>query len=131
MSTNTKRQCLNCGAPLSGRIDKIFCTSNCRSAYHFEIRQTTERKYFEVDKQLKINRKVLKKYNRNGKSTLRREVIHKEGFNPNYFTHYWKNNIGQIYLFTYDYGILKIKEGEGQHKKLKYLIVEWQDYMTH
>lgn len=123
------KKCLNCGEKVTGRADKLFCSSNCKSAYHSEIRQQTEKKYFEVDKQLKTNRKVLKKYNRHGMSTVRREILHKAGFNPNYFTHYWKNKKGQVYWFTYDFGILKLEDNKGPITKLKYLIVEWQEYM--
>lgn len=28
------RKCKNCGVPLRGRIDKIFCTRYCRADYH-------------------------------------------------------------------------------------------------
>ena len=48
-----------------------------------------------------------------------------EGFNPKFFTHYWKNKKGQVYLFCYDYGFLDLKDSG----KAKYLIVEWQKYM--
>ena len=81
--------------------------------------------FFKIDKQLKVNRKVLKRYNRVGMTKLRQEVLLKEGFNPNYFTHYWKNQKGDVYLFVYDYGFLKLKE----QNKDKYLIIEWQEYM--
>ncbi|MDH5399051.1 MAG: hypothetical protein OEX02_12950 [Cyclobacteriaceae bacterium] len=83
-----------------------------------------EQFYFEVDKQLKTNRKILKKYNQSGFTTLRKEKLHEEGFNPRFFTHYWKNSKGQVYLFCYDYGFLDLHD-----QKDKYLIVEWQEYM--
>jgi hypothetical protein len=50
----------------------------------------------------------------------------KEGFNPKYFTNYWKNNRGEVYLFCYEYGFLEREE----LGKKKYVLVKWQDYMN-
>ena len=124
-----KRKCPVCEAPIRGRLDKVYCSPNCKSAQQYEDRKRVEQTYFAIDRQLKQNRKILKKYNQTGMTTLRREVLHQEGFNPKYFTHYWKNKKGDVYLFTYEFGVLKLKD-EASDKK-KYLIVEWQaDYMT-
>lgn len=124
-----KKVCPICDAPIKGRVDKIFCSQNCKSAHQYEQRQKNEKFFLQVDKQLKQNRKILKKYNQTGMTSLRREVLHKKGFNPNFFTHYWKNQKGDVYLFCYDFGFLKLKEKKGQQIKEKYLIVKWQDYM--
>ena len=75
---------------------------------------------------MKTNRKILKKYNQSGYTTLRKSELTQKGFNPKFFTHYWKNTKGQVYWFCYDFGFLAI-EKEG---KQKYLIVQWQDYMS-
>ena len=41
-----------------------------------------------VDNQLRLNRKILKQYNKGGKVTVRAEVLWDLGFDPNFFTHY-------------------------------------------
>ena len=117
--------CPVCGGQVKGRKDKVYCSIDCRSAAQYEKRLMREQFFFEVDKQLKTNRKILKKYNQSGFTTLRKEKLLEEGFNPKFFTHYWKNKKGQVYLFCYDYGFLDMK---GNNKE-KYLIVEWQEYM--
>ncbi len=76
-------------------------------------------------KHLKTNRRILKKHNKSGYTTLQKSLLLAEGFNPRYFTHYWKTKKGEVYLFCYDYGFLSL-EKEG---KSKYLIVQWQAYM--
>lgn len=124
-----ERKCPVCEASVKGREDKVFCSINCKSIYQYEKRKKYETFYFEVDRQLKTNRKLLKKYNRAGMTSLRREILDEEGFNPKFFTHYWKNKKGDVYLFCYDYGFLKINEVFNGVKKSKYLIVEYQDYM--
>ena len=117
--------CPVCGLEVRGRKDKVFCSPTCRSAQQYEDRVKENTFYFEVDRRLKKNRTLLRKYNLIGKTTLRKEVLLQEGFNPKYFTHYWKNSKGQVYLFCYEYGYLSLKEGD----KEKYVLVTWQPYM--
>ena len=57
--------------------------------------------------------------------TIQLVQILKEGFNPKYFTHYWKNQKGDVYLFCYEFGFLEKQE----NRKSKYVLVQWQDYM--
>ncbi|TLP71173.1 hypothetical protein ES765_19935 [Maribacter sp. ACAM166] len=54
-----------------------------------------------------------------------RTVLLELGFDPKFFTLYWKNQKGEVYLFIYKYGFLKKPE----NGKDKYVLVTWQDYM--
>tara|TARA_R110002020_G_scaffold448014_1_gene660645 strand:+ start:340 stop:705 length:366 start_codon:yes stop_codon:yes gene_type:complete len=117
------KKCPVCNQLIKGRSDKRFCSGSCKNSYHYEKRQDTEAFYLEVDKQLKTNRKILKAYNKKGFSTVKKEELLKEGFNPKYFTHYWKNKKDDVYLFVYDFGFMNLKNEK------KYLIVNWQPYM--
>lgn len=122
------KNCLYCNEVLTGRTDKKFCDVQCKSAYQYQQSKVQpERFYNKVDNQLKRNRKILKEFNKGGKVTLRAELLINQGFNPNFFTHYWKNHKGDVYLFVYEYGFIKIKE----NNKIKYLLILWQDYMEH
>lgn len=117
---------LNCKKELFGRVDKKFCDVHCKSAYHYKLRQENMSFYSEVDQQLKLNRKILKAFNKACKATVRSEVLVEQGFNPDFFTHYWKNKKGKVYLFVYEYGFLKkIENG-----KRKFILVKWQSYMS-
>lgn len=122
---SSHKTCPVCGTLVKGRSDKKFCSTKCRSINQYENRQETEAFYLKVDRQLKINRKLLKKYNRSGFTTIRSSKLISEGFDPKFFTHYWKNQKDDVYLFVYEYGFLqktdKVKE--------KYVLVTWQDYM--
>lgn len=120
-----KKKCPVCQQPIKGRSDKRFCSETCKSSYHYEKRQQTESFYIQIDRQLKTNRKILKSFNKKGLTTVQKKDLHKEGFNPNYFTHYWKNQKGDIYLFVYDYGFMDLKK----NGETKYLIINWQPYM--
>ena len=119
------KKCPVCENEIIGRSGKVFCSLKCKSIDQYEKRQVEDAFFIQVDRQLKVNRKLLKKYNRSGFTTLRKEQLEKEGFDSNFFTHYWKNSKGEVYLFCYDFGFLEIE----QKGVKKYLLVEWQEYM--
>src|SRR5690606_4810293 len=119
------KKCPVCKSEVRGRKDKIYCSESCKSSNQYEKRTENESFFMQVDKPLKTNRIILKRFCPTGYTILRRELLHQEGFNPKYFTHYWKNKEGQVYLFCFDYGFLKIGQGD----KKKYLLVQWQPYM--
>ena len=121
-----ERKCPVCDKPIKGRTDKKFCDPSCKSAFHYQaLLKEGSGFYLAVDRQLKTNRRILKKFNKAGKATVRAEVLIDHGFNPNFFTHYWKNSKGDVYLFVYEFGFLTIKEND----KKKYVLVTWQSYM--
>jgi hypothetical protein len=117
--------CSHCKSKIAGRSDKKYCSIHCKSAHQYQKRKSEEGLYYSIDRQLKINRKLLKAYNKSGLSTVYKERLLLEGFDPNYFTHYWKNKKEQVYLFCYEYGFLYLNENQ----KEKYILVKWQDYM--
>ena len=118
--------CLACNKELKGRSDKKFCDLHCKSSYHYRKSiDEAPRFYNKVDNQLRQNQRILKNYNKAGKATVRAELLLKQGFNPNFFTHYWKNLKGDVYLFVYEFGFLKVKE----HNAEKYVLIQWQEYM--
>ena len=121
------KPCPNCGEEIIGRLGKKFCTPYCKSNYHYERNKQKESSlYRNIDKQLKINRRILKNYNKAGKATIRKEALMTDGFNPSFFTHYWKNKQVQVYLFCYEYGFLAFTDPKGI---AKFTLVRWQDYM--
>ena len=119
-------RCLECGEIITGRSDKRFCTPYCKSAYHYKKSKEKEMPLFvKIDRQLKKNRQILKDYNKAGLSIVRKEEIVEAGFDPKYFTHYWKAANGNVYLFCYEYGFSVSKE----ENATKYVLVTWQKYM--
>ena len=122
-----QKNCLYCETELIGRTDKKYCNLHCKSAYQYEkIKNEPERFYNKVDNQLRLNRRILKNYNKSGKSVVRSEVLLKLGFNPKFFTHYWKTKKGEVYLFVYEFGFMS----KSDNGKEKYVLVIWQDYMV-
>ena len=120
-----ERTCPVCGTTVKGRSDKKFCSIKCKSIHQYERRQETEGFYLRVECQLRTNRKLLRKYNRSGFTTIRKSELVREGFDPGFFTHNWKNQKNEVYLFVYEYGFLNKKI----NGKNKYVLVTWQSYM--
>jgi hypothetical protein len=121
------RKCLSCNRNLQGRSDKMFCDAHCKSSYHYKKSiEETPRFYIRVDNQLKQNRKILKIFNKAGKAIVRSSKLKELGFDSNFFTHYWKNTKGDVYLFVYEFGFLKRQE----HGVEKFVLIQWQDYMN-
>ncbi len=119
--------CLNCQREIIGRIGKKYCDDYCKSNYHYIKNKNKDQSFFKtVDGHLKTNRRILKDFNKAGKATVREEILINEGFNPNFFTHFWRNSTGKAYLFCYEYGYMKITE----NNKTKYSLILWQDYMS-
>ena len=83
----------------------------------------------KVDNQLRLNRKIFKEYNKGGKVTVRAEVLLELGFNPNFFTHYWKNQKGDTYFFVYEYGFSKEK-GARERKVCPYTLAGLYERQT-
>jgi len=119
-------RCLYCKKGISGRPDKKYCDHHCKSAFQYQTRKEEDAFFFKVDRILKTNRKILKKYNSKGKTILRQSTLIDKGFQPNYFTHYWRNSKGDPYIFCYDFGFRAI-----QQKGIdKFLLIQWQEYMS-
>lgn len=121
-----KVRCLECNEPIEGREGKKFCNTYCKSSYHYKLGKRKISLFKQIDKQLKLNRKLLKTYNKAGKATIRKEYILEQGFNPQYFTHYWKAKNGNVYLFCYEYGFMEKSENGNS----KFVLIQWQNYMS-
>ncbi|MGD1960374.1 MAG: hypothetical protein ACFB2Y_16050 [Fulvivirga sp.] len=103
------KTCPSCGEQITGRLDKKFCTPYSKSAYHYlKNRDRPQSQFKKIDKQLKLNRRILKEYNKAGKATVRKSVLLREAFNPKYFTHYWKNNKGDVYSYFIIFAFLHL-----------------------
>ena len=118
-----KIKCINCGDIFVGRSDKKFCTDQCRWNYNNKAKRQSEKLILDINKTLRRNRKILKQFNPEGKTTIRTEYLRKLDFDFRYFTHVFITKNNNEYRFCYEYGYLKIDEE-------KTLIVNWQLYMN-
>ena len=103
-----KRLCLECESEIYGRTDKRFCSPECRTTYY--NRENSDRTNFmrNVNNILRKNRRILERYNPEGKSKVHRSRLLEEGFKFSYFTNTFETRSGKIYYFCYDQGYLPI-----------------------
>ncbi len=116
--------CVACQKPFQGRIDKKYCSDECRFiSNNLKRRENLEEKLITtINSILRKNRSILKSLNPEGKTTLRKEYLVLQGFDFRYYTHQYQTRQGNTYNFCYEFGYLLLPEE-------KVLIVNWQPYM--
>lgn len=119
------RVCSTCGTTLTGRIDRKFCSDQCRATYNNRQKQKHEKTILDTNRVLRKNRRILKTLCPEGKSTVRKQVLDDMGFDFRYMTNLYQSGKGGIYFLCYDYGYTHINEG----LKEKVVIVQRQAYM--
>ena len=106
-----KRHCLQCGEVIYGRIDKKFCSPYCRSENHNNNNRDVTNYMRKVNNILRKNRRILAKFNPNGKSKVKESTLMEEGFNFAYHTNVYSTKKGGKYYFCYDQGYIKLEDG--------------------
>lgn len=117
--------CQVCSTELAGRIDKKFCSDQCRAQLNNRKKKADpgEKMIQDINRILRKNRSILKVSSPLGKTTTRQEYLIMQGFDFKHFTHQYKTQKGNTYNFCYDFGYLLLPEE-------KVLIVNWQSYMA-
>ncbi len=116
-------QCINCQEYFIGRSDKKFCSDQCRNAFNNKTKRENEKYILDINKVLRKNRKILRQFNPEGKTTIRKEYLDKLEFDFRYHTHEFITKNNNRYLFCYEYGYLILDDE-------KVLIVNQQPYMN-
>ena len=113
--------CFICGDKLTGRLDKVFCSSTCRSRYH-RRRHTSRRESTRmIDSILHRNHVLLSEHwekVRKKKFFIDTARLEKLGFNPRYFTTKDINSQGKAYYYIYDYAWMQFSEKQTMIVKL-------------
>ena len=81
-----ERFCRECGTPLAGRSDKLFCSDDCRTLFHNRRYDAARVPTGEVNRILRYNRSLLERLCEPGVSSLRLSDERLLGFNIRYFT---------------------------------------------
>lgn len=106
-----QRQCIECGKPLIGRIDKKFCNNICRNDYNNAQYGKTNNYIRKVNRILKRNRQILENHTPQDKSVkVAKKTLVKDGFSFEYFTHTYTTKAGKTYHFCYEYGYLDLED---------------------
>ena len=105
-----KKTCPVCGDPIIGRIDKKFCSDQCRNAFNNQQNIHTSETIRSINKILKNNHKILSLLNPDGKTKVSRKKLVSKGFNFDYFTSIYNTQKGTTYYFCYEQGYLSLED---------------------
>jgi predicted nucleic acid-binding Zn ribbon protein len=102
------RYCLECGIKLTGRVDKKFCSDQCRNTYNNRLNKDETAYMSNVNRILRKNRRILKELTPEGKAKVKKQTLISRDFNFKYFTNIYKTKEGKIYYFCYEHGYLPL-----------------------
>jgi|SRR5690606_21774263 len=110
MQEIVEKTCLECSSSFRGRVDKKFCSDQCRSAYNNRLNTDQTDYVRRVNFILRKNRRILLELNPDGKSRVGREKLNVKGFDFNHFTSMYTTKEGAHYYFCYEQGYLPIEK---------------------
>jgi predicted nucleic acid-binding Zn ribbon protein len=113
------KNCLYCGDPIKGRIDKKFCNDYCRNYYNYQQKTRNQNSCVrKINGILLKNCRILENLLTTEKTIrVTRETLDLLGFHFGFFTHQFTNHSGQTYYYCYHHGYLGLPDD-------KYLIVK-------
>jgi hypothetical protein len=110
MPTQQDQTCIECQVSFKGRIDKKFCSDQCRTVFNNRERSLENTYIKEVNSILKKNRRILLELNPEGKNRVSRDKLKSKGFDFSYFTSTYKTKDGAQYFYCYEQGYLPIEK---------------------
>ncbi|MBX7095245.1 MAG: hypothetical protein K1X56_11005 [Flavobacteriales bacterium] len=97
------RFCLECGITFAGRIDKKFCSDQCRSQFHNRRERDHPDNIRNVNSILRQNRKILfQALGSASRRELNLEFLSMRGFQFHFHTHSFQHPSGENYRGIYD-----------------------------
>ena len=107
-------KCKICKKKLKGRVDKKFCSIECKNYYHVNLRRVTNIETKELDLILHRNRSILLELlgKNNFQKKINRVVLAKKKFNFKYITHFHINSRGKMYHHVYDFAWMEFSDDE-------------------
>lgn len=100
-----ERKCRECGAPVSGRSDKRFCSDDCRTAFHNRRYRIAAKPMAPVNRILRRNRTLLEKVYAAGKRSVPLADIRLKGYDSRYATavehHIWRPRRYHCYEYSF------------------------------
>lgn len=107
---NEKRLCPVCNEAILGRIDKKFCSDQCRNSYNNSRYSSANVCVQKINRTLKKNYSILIALNPSGKTKVSRSKLLHEGFDFNYFTSIYETQKGNTYKLCYNEGYLPLSD---------------------
>lgn len=102
--------CRECGNPVRGRSDKVFCDANCKNAYHSRLYREQQKEIQHIDRILKYNRNILRNLlGDTAEKKVSKGELERMGLQFKFHTERFSDIWREKYCFYYDYGHLELK----------------------
>ena len=111
MPLKHEKSCEECGKAIFGRIDKRFCSDQCRNTFNNRLNSNATNYIRNVNNALRKNRRILIELNPDGKIRLSREKLIAKGFDFSCYTSTYTTRDGSQYFYCYEQGYLPIERG--------------------
>ena len=108
MSLKQEKSCEECGSILVGRIDKRFCSDQCRNSFNNRLNSDVTNHIRNINNALRRNRRILMELNPQGKVRTSREKLLMKGFDFGHYTSSYITKEGAQYFYCYEQGYLPI-----------------------
>ena len=105
------KHCLFCERELRGRVDKKFCSDQCRNDYNNHLKFSENNPHVRhINRVLKRNRRILEQLMRSDKEVTKvtLDKLNSHGFKFKYLTHIYTTKKGTVYHYVYEYGYLAL-----------------------
>lgn len=102
------KDCIECGKKVQGRSDKIYCSIECRNAYHNRQNSNVNNRMRNINNILRRNYRLLSQLNPKQKTKVHKSKLLDRDFNFHFFTHIYTTKAGKQYRFIYDLGYLDL-----------------------
>jgi hypothetical protein len=96
------RRCLNCGSPITGRSDKLFCCGRCKNEWHNKMTGSEKRRREKVFGILWRNYKILELMLEGEEHTPEIATLAENGFRPDFITGYQRFRTGREEFRCFD-----------------------------
>jgi hypothetical protein len=111
MSNTIAKTCLECGDSFHGRVDKKFCSDQCRSAFNNHMKKDSRDYVRRVNYILRKNHRILGELLQGGQNQIAIETLKARGFDFNHFTSLYPSGNGVNY-YCYEHGFARDKRDE-------------------
>lgn len=111
MLLRQEKTCEECSRPIVGRIDKRFCSDQCRNSFNNRLNSDVTNYIRNINNTLRKNRRILVELNPKGKVRTSRDKLLAKGFDFSHHTSTYTTQEGSQYFFCYDQGYLPMEKG--------------------
>jgi hypothetical protein len=111
MAPINEKKCAECSALIAGRIDKRFCSDQCRSTFNNRLTLDDTKLIRNTNNVLRRNRRILLSLSQGGVTMIHRHSLQTRGFDFEYFTSSVRTKAGKRFFYCYDQGYIRTRKG--------------------